>query len=130
MTKIFISYSRLDRELVDDLSHELSQRGLDVWSDRNIKAGEDWWEEIKQAAEKVDYYILVLTPNSIASQSTNFEMGVALSRQDEAYVIPVLMKDVRIPHHLSSLQYLDGRNVDTSKLGEKISEIIKNKESE
>jgi len=129
MAKVFISYSHKDSKVADALYRMLSKQGWDVWSDRKLKVGDDWQEEIEQALRESDYFIFVLTPNSIESQSTNFEMGVALSRQDESYVIPVLLKNAKVPPQLSSLRYLDGRNVDTSKLGEQISQIIKNEES-
>jgi hypothetical protein len=127
---VFISYSHKDSEVADVLLRELSKQGLDVWSDRNIEPGADWNEEITHALKEADVYLLLVTPNSIASQWANFEMGVALSRQEKSHVIPVLLKNVMIPPHLSSLQYVDGRNVDTSKLSETITKIIKSKESE
>lgn len=127
---IFISYSHKDSKAADDLRRELSKKGLDVWSDNKIKPGDNWAQEIEKALKKAEYYLFLVTPDSIASQWNNVEMGVALSRQSESYVIPVLLKDAKVPFQLSSLQYLDGRNVDASQLAETISKLIKDKESE
>jgi TIR domain len=34
MSQIFISYSRMDREFVDELIGKVENRGFDVWVDR------------------------------------------------------------------------------------------------
>jgi len=84
-------------------------------------------DAFEKALKEADIYILLLTPNSIESLWVNFEIGVAVSRQEVSLVIPVLLKDAIVPPQLSSLQYLDGRNVSTSQLGETISKLIMSK---
>ena len=55
MTKptVFISYSHKDEEWKDRLVTQLSvlakQGLLDVWDDRRIGAGDDWFKEIEEA---------------------------------------------------------------------------------
>jgi predicted nucleotide-binding protein len=124
---VFISYSHKDSEVADALLRELEMRGLDVWSDSKIMPGTDWRQEIERALKKAQFYLVILTPDSVVSQWNNFEMGVALGRQAESqdvYVIPILLRDVRLPSQLSGVLYLDGRDMDISQLGEKIYEII------
>jgi len=124
---IFFSYSTKDREVGHALERELSKHGFYVWSERNIMPGEKMIDAFEKALKEADIYILLLTPNSIESLWVNFEIGVAVSRQEVSLVIPVLLKDAIVPPQLSSLQYLDGRNVSTSQLGETISKLIMSK---
>ena len=54
---IFISYSRVDEEWKDRLVKQLRvlqlEGAFDVWDDRRIQTGDDWYPEIEAAMESV-----------------------------------------------------------------------------
>jgi len=60
MPRIFISYSRVDRSLVDDLVPLLREvYGLEnVWFDENLHGGQVWWEEILRQIAACDIFII------------------------------------------------------------------------
>jgi hypothetical protein len=68
---IFISYSHRDEEWKDRILLRLSvaqkQEPFDVWDDRRIEGGEDWFEAITSAIEAGCVGILLDSANSITS---------------------------------------------------------------
>lgn len=125
---IFISYSAKDSDIAQALIKDLDKRGIYVWKDRDIAAGEKWMQKIEKALREAEYFIFLLTPDFLASEWSNVEMGVALSRQatsENIQIIPIMLRDVRLPYTLSAFTYLDAREDDISLIGEKISEIIR-----
>lgn len=78
MSEIFISYSRLDREFVDQLIEELQRRGFDVWLDRkDISGGTDWRAAISQAIRACRAFLLVLSTDSATSKKVVQELSLA-----------------------------------------------------
>ncbi len=69
---VFISYSHKDELWKDLLMKQLGvlerQGLLDVWEDREIEAGADWFEEIEKALIKADAAILMITPDFLISE--------------------------------------------------------------
>jgi TIR domain len=62
--RIFISYARADgRTLAQDLRWRFSQdHGFKVWQDlAEMEAGKDWWQQIKDAIDQVEYLVLIMT---------------------------------------------------------------------
>ncbi len=74
MTKptVFISYSHMDEDWKDRLvSHlgVLQHEGLlDLWDDRRIGGGEDWYEKIQEAMTKASVAILLVSANFLTSK--------------------------------------------------------------
>jgi len=96
---VFISYSHKDEDLKDRLVTHLGvlqQEGfLDLWDDRRIGAGEDWYQEIQEAMDAASVAILMvsadfLTSNFILSE----EVPRLLKRRDGEgmRVFPVIIK--------------------------------------
>src|SRR5262245_54502905 len=75
---IFISYSRLDSEFVDRLIHELEQRGIDAWGDReDSRRGSDWRSSTSQAVRQSQAVVVVLSPRFAASDNAAKELSIA-----------------------------------------------------
>jgi len=110
MSHIFISYSRRDKEIVDNIVNTLKEAGMEAWIDReDIRAGNSWRLQIVEAIEACDVFILVLSPNSAASDNVRKEIDLA---QDSGRVtIPILLEPVKLPaairYQLAGLQFID-----------------------
>ena len=112
MSSVFISYSHYDRDFVQRLASDLQHEGLDVWWDAEIEAGERFVQAIHDALGRVDYFLLVLSPHSVASEWVRHEMDVAfiltLERQMKG-LIPLLIANCSIPLVVADRQRVDFR---------------------
>lgn len=101
MTKptVFISYSHKDEDWKDRLvSHlgVLQHEGLlDLWDDRRIGGGEDWYEEIQEAMTKASVAILLVSANFLTSKFILEEEVPRLMERREKEgmrIFPVIVK--------------------------------------
>ena len=91
--KIFISYSRKDIEVTNYLATELRKRGVDVFVDyQKLIAGTNFMENIALEIEKSDYFIFLISPNSVASKWVAGEVTWAV--ENEITIIPVLLEPI------------------------------------
>ncbi len=61
---VFISYSRSDQSIADEIYNSLSKRGLRVWYDKNtINPGTDWKNSILQGIRNSRLFLPILTSN-------------------------------------------------------------------
>ena len=64
-TKVFTSHSSLDRVFTDSLVKVLLRHGIPVWySPVNILVAQEWHNEIGQALDGCDWFLVVLSPNA------------------------------------------------------------------
>ena len=72
MPSIFISYSHKDEVWKDRLAKHLGvlerQELLDLWDDRRIEAGEEWFEEIEDAIDQADVAVLLVSADFLTSR--------------------------------------------------------------
>ncbi len=68
---IFCCYAREDEDLLEKLKSHLSplrrQGVIDVWYDREIRAGAVWEEEIKRHLNEAHIILLLISPDFIHS---------------------------------------------------------------
>lgn len=92
MSDVFISYSRLDRDFVGKLREALLALNQDVWIDwEAIPPSQSWWEEIKKGIAKTNNFVVILSPNSMASPICHMEIEYA--RKVKKRIIPVLLEE-------------------------------------
>jgi len=94
--KVFLSYSREDKDTLNKLQDELSNSGISVWADTSITPGADLMDSIADALKKSDFVIVLLSSKYLESNYCNFEMGMAASLAQERpdrYIIPILLDD-------------------------------------
>lgn len=92
MADVFISYSRLDKEFVGQLREFLIAKDQEVWIDwESIPPSQAWWSEIQKGIAKANNFVLVMSPNSMASPICQMEIEYA--RQLKKRIIPVLQMD-------------------------------------
>jgi len=92
MTKIFLSYARGDDEpFVRRLHHDLTERGFDVWFDRESMPSRNltFHQEIRDAINACDRLVLVVGPKAVASDYVRQEWQFAYFEADKV-VTPIL----------------------------------------
>src|SRR3989442_8657703 len=86
------------RDRLEDHLSNLKYRGLiTTWYDREIRAGEEWAQQIDIYLNKAHIILLLISADFIASQYCySIEMKQALERHErrEADVIPILLRPV------------------------------------
>lgn len=97
--RAFISYAHHDTAALDRLHVHLAnlqrEGRLETWYDREILAGDVLDDEISQELEAADLFLLMVSPDFIASNyCVEREMQRALERHDagEARVVPIIVE--------------------------------------
>jgi nucleoside 2-deoxyribosyltransferase len=101
MAKLFVSYSKKDRNWAKTLARLLEERGFSPWLDeRDIQPGTNWEDEVKKAVADSDAVIAVLGEGQ-PSPKVLVEVGMALGQQKP--VMPVVVGKYTDPAYLSSI---------------------------
>jgi ABC-type nitrate/sulfonate/bicarbonate transport system substrate-binding protein/RNA polymerase subunit RPABC4/transcription elongation factor Spt4 len=105
--KVFISYARQNRPDVDQLAGHLDVLGCDVWIDRSLHGGQDWWEEILRQIVGCDTFIAIISHEALHSTACQreFDWAEKLGKP----VLPVAVQPVpkALPARLVRLQIVD-----------------------
>lgn len=117
--RVFVSYVRENRAIVERLVAELRARGADVWFDREaLPPGVFWAEEIRVAVSKGEYFLACFSREQNLRSRTymNEELELAVQeirlRGNAPWFIPILFSgevpDIRIgpTRSLRDLQYV------------------------
>lgn len=128
---IFVSYSRKDRKFVEALCARLRVAGLNLWVDwENIPVAADWRQEIQEGIEKAHTFLLVISPDSIASPYCQDEVTRAVNNNKR--IIAVVWKrnyDRERFNHVPALATIKRYNwlyCDTfEKIGTTVSNLIR-----
>ena len=111
MKKVFISYSHKDEEWKDRLMphlRTLEQQGeIELWDDRKIGAGADWYPAIKRGLEQAAVAICLISADYLASDFINKEEipDLKLRRScDGMLLLPILVR----PCPWKTVQWLKG----------------------
>ena len=113
--KVFISWSGdLGRQLAKTLSETiLDDSELSPWiSSKDIQAGEAWFREIEEAAEKCDVAIGIMTPDASKRPWVNFEAGILYGRLGN---FKMLRFNEQPSGPLANLQSIDGMSKEALK---------------
>lgn len=87
---VFISCSSADRAYVDRLAARLVVEGIPVWYDHELAAGDRFAPVIQHQIDACAAFVVVLTPESMASKWVNREMDYAISEGKP--VLPLLLE--------------------------------------
>jgi TonB family protein len=103
---IFISYSRTDSAFVIKLEEDLAQAGIFIWLDqKKISAGKLWDRTIEEALEMSGILIVVVSPKSALSENVANEVQYA--REEGKIIVPILIKQTKIPLTWRRYQRID-----------------------
>ena len=86
---VFISYARRDGEaFADVLLTRLEALGVEAWQDRaRMEDGRDWWLQITEALDRVEFMALVVTPGALRSEIVRREWRYARQQGVCVYTI-------------------------------------------
>jgi WD40 repeat protein len=109
--RVFLSYARADGEqFAAQLRKRLEAEHIPLWQDRvGMEGGRDWWQQITEALNKVEFMVLVMTPASMRSETVRKEWRYA--RQQGVCVYPVKgapdLDFASLPHWMRSAHFYD-----------------------
>jgi formylglycine-generating enzyme required for sulfatase activity len=122
--RLFVSYSRTNKEVIDRLVRFLKAADYDVWLDREkIKPTEAWRERIREAIHHSDGVILCGSPGWCSSEFCPWEYELALKYGKP--LVPVLIApDTRLPDVFVSRQFIDfSQKIDLNNAGRLIAAL-------
>ena len=97
--RVFISYSHQDQRHLARFRTELDLRErlgqMAIWADPLIEGGQDWNEEIFTNLKQADIFILLLSPESVASKFVMEEelpRAEALRKEGKCEIVPILIR--------------------------------------
>ncbi|MCH8963006.1 MAG: SUMF1/EgtB/PvdO family nonheme iron enzyme, partial [Bacteroidetes bacterium] len=114
--KIFISYSRKDKEWLERLQVHLkpleSDGVVDLWDDTEIKAGADWEAEIERALVEAKAAILLISADFLASdfiRKRELQPLLEAAKDDGLLILSVILSPSRFKRmkHLSKFQVVN-----------------------
>jgi hypothetical protein len=91
---VFLSHSNKHRAFVTRLAAILKRHGIQYWySGTDIVGAQQWHDEIGRALAGSNWFLLVLTPDSVRSEWVKRELFFALDQQRyRNRIIPLLRK--------------------------------------
>lgn len=91
-TEVFVSHSHADQEFAERLVGVLRRHRIPVWySDTDIQGAQQWHDEIGRALQRCDWFIVVLSPESVASMWVKRELVYALDQDRfEGRIAPLM----------------------------------------
>ena len=114
---LFLCYTHSNKDFARKLAEDLISLGIAVWMDEGeIRPGDSLVSTIKVAIDRMDYFVILLSPQSVSSDWVKRELNIAIYNQfnkRSIKVIPILIADCEIPAILRNIRYLDMR--DTNK---------------
>jgi predicted nucleotide-binding protein len=107
-TKVFVSYVRSDTALAEQLFRTLHTMPVEVWSDDQLTAGDNWSEVLRSRIRESQFFVLLLSPKTLESSWVHQELGAAwaLGKQIVAVVTDRHLVD-KLPVDIKGVQTLN-----------------------
>lgn len=122
-TTIFISHSSQDNAWCRPFVAALKGKGLDVWYDeQGLTGGSAWVATLQREAQARDIFVLVVTPESIASQWCQEEIQLALATR--RVILPVLCKPTKVEGFLLTRQWIDALDAGPEAAAERVAAAL------
>lgn len=101
ITSVFLSHNHADKEFVRKLARDLGNHNVKCWLDEaEMKIGDSLMQKIREGIDNVDYFVIILSPNSITAPWVVNELDVAMNYQMKGKpikVLPIMLKDCEPP---------------------------------
>lgn len=106
--KIFVSYNRVNQRAVETMVDALRSLDHEIWFDRSLHLGQDWWKAILDQIEHADALLLALSPEFLASKACTAERLYAARLGKPLLPVKVApVNDAVLPGELAYLHVLD-----------------------
>jgi Cdc6-like AAA superfamily ATPase len=116
--KIFICYAREDSDAAANIYEYLKRSTCDPWLDkRSLVAGQNWDYEIRKAVRAADFFVVLLSQNSVSKRGyvqREFKLAMELLEEipeGQIYLIPVKIDNCLVPSRFATLQWVDLKGV-------------------
>lgn len=115
--EVFLSHSSRDRQFASEVAEVIRRHGIPVWySETNIVGAQEWHDEIGAALQRCNWFVVILSPNSMKSTWVKNELLFALNHhQYKNKIVPILHKNCKyekLSWTLSNFQIVDFRQSD------------------
>ena len=125
--RAFISHSHEDKErFVLEFAKRLRENGVNAWLDEwEMNVGDSIVEKIfSEGIKGCDYFIIILSKNSIASNWVRAELDSACVKRIEGNtkIMPLILDDVEVP---DSLKHCLWKKVDPSDIKSVTDNVLK-----
>jgi hypothetical protein len=111
---VFLSHNHGDKDFVRRLARDLESHGVRYWLDEaEMKIGDSLIQKIRKGIDSVDFFAIVLSPNSVEAPWVVNELDVAMNHQINGKpikVLPILLKECELPGFLVGKLYGDFQN--------------------
>src|SRR4030095_16851048 len=127
----FISYAREDVAVALDVAAGLRTRSVAVWVDLwDIQPGADWDQAIDRSLRSCAHFVLVLSPDAVASDEVRGELRSALNGRK--HMVPLLYRPCESPRQLQNIQYLDFTGSETIPEGllDRLAQVLRHGQAE
>ncbi|AMC35362.1 toll/interleukin-1 receptor domain-containing protein [Janthinobacterium sp. B9-8] len=108
---VFLSHNSKDKEFVRKLARDIEAHGLKYWLDEaEMKIGDSLIKKIREGIDTVNYFAVILSPNSVNAPWVVNELDVAMNLQIQGKpikVLPLLLKECELPGFLVGKVYGD-----------------------
>ena len=91
MRKVFVSYSRTNLDVVNQLVDDLQAVGMSAWHDQTLTGGQRWWDNILANIRDCDIFIFALSRESWESEACRSELAYVCGLGKP--ILPVLVAD-------------------------------------
>lgn len=100
--RIFISYSHHNRDICDIIAAALEKTGeLSVWYDKGLIPGEEYRKRIAEVIRGVDYFIVLLSRDSVQSEWVLDEVEYA--KKLHKRILPIWIQETELPDDLDMI---------------------------
>jgi hypothetical protein len=134
---VFVSYAREDLDFARRLVEALKAKNISVWYDQgDLRLGDNILRSIEDGLEHSDFFLLLISPDYLNKQWTQFETGVALGRRGKSRILPIFLKHFK-PQETKNIAFLvaDTRGIEAEKysleeIASMVFEVIKNRDDD
>lgn len=97
ITSVFLSHNHADKPFVRKLARDLECHNVKCWLDEaEMKIGDSLIQKIRDGIDDVEYFAVILSPNSIKAPWVINELDVAMNYQINGRsikVLPIMLKE-------------------------------------
>ena len=107
---IFMSYARQDATVTESIREAFERIGRQVWIDRKLTGGQDWWDVILQAIRECEAFVICMSTESARSEACGSELRYAI--ETARPLMPIMIGDVDtrlFGKAVADIQYVDYR---------------------